>query len=427
MRVGCPLTRSAEMGKYLNSYTAAFKLKVVEYALEHGKRAAGRHFDVDEKCVRRWCGQKEHLASASSTRRAFRGKPCKYPEVENELLSYVTEVRNNGFALSTDMLRFRALELADAKGIPRADFKASAGWIRRFMKRKNLSIRRRTTMCQRLPGEYEDKLLSFQKYVIGLRHKNKYILSQIGNADQTPVWFDSPESCTIDIKGKKSVTVRTTGAERQRCTVMLCITADGRKLPPYVIFKRKTVPKELFPRGLIVRAQEKGWMNDALMSDWIRTVWNKRPGAMLAKKSLLVLDSFRGHLTQKVKEELRESRTDMAVIPGGLTGMLQPLDVSVNRPFKVAFRRHYMEWMASANHEKTPTGRLKKAPLATVAQWIVSAWDSISSDLTSKSFKVTGISNNLDGTEDDLVFEERASEGMEQSASSSEDTASDDE
>lgn len=44
-----------------------------------------------------------------------------------------------------------------------------------------------------------------------------------------------------------------------------------------------------------------------------------------------------------------------------------------------------------------------------------------------KEFKVTGISNNLDGTEDDLVFEERASEGMEQSASSSEDTASDDE
>lgn len=73
------------MGKHLNSYTAGFKLKVVAYALEHGKRAAGRQFDVDEKCVRRWCDQKDALASTSKTKRVFHGKPCKYPELENEL------------------------------------------------------------------------------------------------------------------------------------------------------------------------------------------------------------------------------------------------------------------------------------------------------------------------------------------------------
>lgn len=85
-------------------------------------------------------------------------------------------------------------------------------------------------MCQRLPLEYEDKLLSFQKYVIDMRKQRGYLMSQIGNADQTPVWFGSPENCIVEMKGKKSVLVRTTGAERQRCTVVLCITADGRKL-----------------------------------------------------------------------------------------------------------------------------------------------------------------------------------------------------
>lgn len=53
--------------------------------------------------------------------------------------------------------------------------------------------------------------------------------------------------------------------------------------------------------------------------------------------------SFRGHLTDKVKEQLRRVGTDMVVISGGLTGMLQPLDVSMNRPFKVEFRRLYTE------------------------------------------------------------------------------------
>ena len=92
------------MGKYLNSYTAGYKLKVIEYALEHGKRAAGRKFDVDEKCVRRWCAQKEALRNTNSNKRAFRGKQCKFPDLEEELLRYVTEVRNDGLALTTDML-----------------------------------------------------------------------------------------------------------------------------------------------------------------------------------------------------------------------------------------------------------------------------------------------------------------------------------
>lgn len=390
------------MGKYLNSYTAGFKLKVVAHALEHGKRAAGRRFDVDEKCVRRWCAQKDALVNTSKTKRAFRGKPCKFPKLEEELLKYVEEVRGSGYALSTDMLKVKALALARAMNLPALDFKASAGWIRRF-KRKNPSIRQRTTMCQRLPEE--------EKYVIGLRKEHGYILSQIGNADQTRVWFDSPANCTVNAKSQKSVLVRTTGAERQRCTVMLCITADGRKLPPYIIFKRKDVPNEKFPKGVVIRAQENGWMNNELVVDWLKTVWENRTGGLLAKKSLLVLDSFRGHLTDKEKTELCEAHTHLAVIPGGLTGMLQPLDVSVNRPFKVEFRRCYSEWMASDNHEKTPTGRLKRAPLATVAEWVLRAWSSVSLDIVAKSFKVTGISNNLDGTEDDLVWECAHEEG----------------
>lgn len=66
---------------------------------------------------------------------------------------------------------------------------------------------------------------------------------------------------------------------------MLAITADGQKLPPYVVLKRKTLPKEKLPQGVIVRAQEKGWMEEKLVIDWIETVWNRRPGALLKKKN----------------------------------------------------------------------------------------------------------------------------------------------
>jgi hypothetical protein len=45
---------------------------------------------------------------------------------------------------------------------------------------------------------------------------------------------------------------------------MLACTADGGKLPPYVVFKRKTMPKLPFPRGIIVQVHEKGWFDDRI-------------------------------------------------------------------------------------------------------------------------------------------------------------------
>lgn len=39
---------------------------------------------------------------------------------------------------------------------------------------------------------------------------------------------------------------------------MLCITADERKLLPYVVFKRKSITSgEAFPKGVIIRLQKK--------------------------------------------------------------------------------------------------------------------------------------------------------------------------
>jgi hypothetical protein len=88
------------------------------------------------------------------------------------------------------------------------------------------------------------------------------------------------------------------------------------------------MPKEKLPAG-----QEKGWMTNELMMDWIKVVWKRRPGTLLNKRGMLVLDSFKGHLTQQVLEEMRKVNTDLVVLPGGMTSQLQVLDV-VNKPFK---------------------------------------------------------------------------------------------
>lgn len=75
------------------SYKAGFKLKAVDYALEHGNRAAGRHFGVEEVRVRYWRKQHDKLRATNRERRAFRGpKTGKFPRVEEEVLQYVRDL-----------------------------------------------------------------------------------------------------------------------------------------------------------------------------------------------------------------------------------------------------------------------------------------------------------------------------------------------
>ena len=111
-------------------------------------------------------------------------------------------------------------------------------------------------MAQRLPEMYEEKLLDFQKHVLMLRKQNVYNLGAIGNADETPVFFDMPGDTTVNESGVSTVQIRTAGAEKQRCTVVLAITADGHKLIPYAIFKCKTLPKEKFHQTLLLECNK---------------------------------------------------------------------------------------------------------------------------------------------------------------------------
>jgi hypothetical protein len=41
-----------------------------------------------------------------------------------------------------------------------------------------------------------------------------------------------------------------------------------------------------------------------------------------------------------------------------------------------------------------------------VCEWVKNSWDAVKTKIVFKSFKKCGISNSLDGTEDNLLFED---------------------
>jgi hypothetical protein len=57
-------------------------------------------------------------------------------------------------------------------------------------------------------------------------------------------------------------------------------------------------------------------------------------------------------------------------------------------------------------HELTETGKIKCAAPSEVTWWVSTAWKAIPESITGRSFKKCCISNALDGSEDDIVWED---------------------
>ena len=140
------------------------------------------------------------------------------------------------------------------------------------------------------------------------------------------------------------------------------------------------MPKEKFPPGVVVHCHKKGWMDEDGLKLWIQKVWKLRPGGLLQKKRLLIWNSFRVHLV--------DSNTDIAVIPGRLTSVLQPLDVSLNMAFKNQLCEKWTTWVIEGEKEHTAGGNIKAASLSTMCQWFDETWKSLPAEMVPQSFNM---------------------------------------
>ena len=331
------------------SFTFEYKLKVIARADAIGNRAAAREFEIDESMIRYWRKKKDVMTKLPKRQRTCRTGIAKFPALERTLKEWIISQRQNSRAVTTVMTRLTAKELAKQMNV--AEFVGGPSWCSRFMRRNRLSVRSRTTVGQKLPDNWEEKVTNFHQFVSRRKEELAIQADRGFNMDEVPMSFDAPYSRAVDTTGTESVPVSTTGHEKTGFTCVLACSESGKKLKPMVIFKRKTMPKEKLPDGVVVHCHNKGWMDRDGMAVWGEKVWRPRPVSFFDRTSLLIFDSFSAHIDEGVRNISKtEHKTTTAVILGGLTKKLQPLDISVNRSFKNHVREEWEKWMSEGIH-----------------------------------------------------------------------------
>ena len=110
------------------------------------------------------------------------------------------------------------------------EFKASGGWLKKFMRRNNLSLRRITSVAQKDPEKLIATLVSSIIHARRMLKAYNYQAGHIIAMDETSVWSDIVSQTTVDGCGKKTITLKNTGHEKSRTSACLAAKANETRL-----------------------------------------------------------------------------------------------------------------------------------------------------------------------------------------------------
>lgn len=128
---------------------------------------------------------------------------------------------------------------------------------------------------------------------------------RIFNADETNFMFCPKNRKVLAPRGSKNVyTIES--QSKTNLTVMFSFRADGKMVPPMIIYPYKRLPKEIIdsvPKGWGIGCSENGWMKSELFYEYIGNVLH--PSLVKQKVPfpvILFVDGHSSHLTYKVSK-----------------------------------------------------------------------------------------------------------------------------
>ena len=298
-------------------------------------------------------------------------------------------------------------------------FKFSTSWFQGFQRRQHISLRKRTNQAQRQPAHYRTVIQSFHQFIRKVAEPKDYEqshdigrfkLENIANMDQTPMPFEVGTTTTYNDTGARTVWIKSLGSglDKRQATVQLTVHANGiAQTPPMIVFRGKGLritskERNQWDKRVVVKFQEKAWVDESISLRWAQSIWKQKT----FEPRLLILDVHTAQKTPAFLHALSLRNTIPAFVPAGCTSLVQPLDVSLNKPFKNLVDAQYNQHF-EANLDAWALGKISASERRILmTHWIGAAWEIFCheyKDAIRASFVKCGIALPIDGSQDALI------------------------
>lgn len=219
------------------------------------------------------------------------------------------------------------------------------------------------------------------------------------NYDEIPFMIDPSKNTTINIKGSREILLKKCSRYQEVFTCCMLISSNGEVGPNLLIFKSSN-PKtynriEKVDDHMYVTFNRRGWMNNELFECWYYSLYKKTTENYPNHKSVLICDSAPSHL--------KLNKKDILFIPKGATYLIQPIDVCIGKPYKDLVRKKFQDFFTKNHNNLTKSGMIVKPKIPEIINMHQQAYKELKKDIIRKSFKVTGYTLNIDGSENHIL------------------------
>jgi hypothetical protein len=288
----------------------------------------------------------------SKAKRSAKGPTSVLAPNEKDLLNFIFELREQGFAVSISAVVVQASRLMSE--FQRRSSRARYQSVRRWIRKHSFVHRMGTHESQRSPSETaglaQDYVQTIRPKLVQSNRHEDYIL----NMDQTPVPFTFNAQRTFEPMGQRTIHICKSTSDTKRVTCAMTVSASGRVLTPLLVFKgapNGRIERNEFvtyPDDIVYACQGNAWMDEKVMHLWIdkmlKPFIDQAPPGIVP---LLLLDSYRCHMMKSTVNAIEDLGVEVKHIPGGCTSLCRPVDVGVNKQFKSRMHRLWEEWMIS--------------------------------------------------------------------------------
>ena len=169
---------------------------------------------------------------------------------------------------------------------------------------------------------------------------------RLHNCDEAGLATKPVSKKVFVLKKQKNAYLRAAGSGKSTYSVFFCITANGDLCPPFVVYKAKYLNQSWTnggPPGACYGVTKSGWMEDVVFQEWFLKHYVPWAEAF-TKPCIPLLDGHGSHLTYQVVKAARENQIIMLCLPPHTSHALQPCDVALFRPLKVAWKDVLKMW-----------------------------------------------------------------------------------